>query len=528
MNSLFTYLRTVSPRRKKVAAAILVVAVIGGIYGLRGGSTSVGQEIRVTRGDIAETVSVTGSVKAVDDVSLSFQNGGRIARVDAKVGDHVKAGQLIASLNSAELAAQLRDAQANVIAQQARLDELLKGARQEDLAIKESELSKAQFDVKNARGNAYDVLADALTRADNAMNVQLEGVFTETGSTDYPSYKLSFSCFCNQLDITVGGQRSLVEQGLRSWQRDMSVLAADTAPEVLMADIRQAREYLQTARTMLENLSAVLNDPTVSLPSETAAAYRASASAARTVIIATQVSVASQEQAITTYQLALDRVNGELSKLRNGSTPETIAVQRAQLLSALAQADRISALISKNAIVSPISGILTKMDAKVGQNAAPNVDLVSIISDQQLELEANLPEVDIGKINIGNPVKVTVDALPGELLTASVSFIEPGETVVDGVVNFKVTMTLSAPDLRLKSGLTVNLDIQSKHHEGVLILPQYAVSEESDGSFVQRIVGNATEKVPVSLGIRSQDGNLEILSGVSEGDVVKNIGLKTP
>jgi RND family efflux transporter MFP subunit len=359
---------------------------------------------------------------------------------------------------------------------------------------------------------------------DNAIRIQLGEIFNEVGTIDYPAFKLSFSCFCDQIDLTVNEQRGQTEQGLIAWQGAMSAVTSTTPNEVMLANLQDARQYLQTAKIMLENLSAVLNHPTVGLPTDTAAAHRASVSAARTIIIAAQVSVASQEQAILTYKLAADRASNAMEKIRNGSTAETLAVQRALLQSAQAQADRVSILIGKNYIISPIAGMVTRQDAKVGQNATANIAMVSVISDQKLEMEANVPEVDIGKVSIGDDIELTVDALPGETLHGHVTFIDPAETVIDGVVNFRILAQLEQPDERLKSGLTVNMDIVSERRDDVLLLPQFAIIENNDGTFVRRPDGT---EVPVAIGIRSQDGMVEISSGLSEGDQVLNIGLKT-
>jgi multidrug efflux pump subunit AcrA (membrane-fusion protein) len=124
---------------KAILLGGLVVAVVAGSL-LR--SDPEQERITVTRGDVEQVVSVTGRLKAVQDVELAFQNSGRIASVGVQVGTRVRAGQLLASLDTAELYAQLRDAQASVLAQQAKLEELQSGARPEDLAAKESEYER--------------------------------------------------------------------------------------------------------------------------------------------------------------------------------------------------------------------------------------------------------------------------------------------------------------------------------------------------------------------------------------------------
>ncbi|MEK7062550.1 MAG: hypothetical protein AAB946_00790, partial [Patescibacteria group bacterium] len=114
------------------------------------------------------------------------------------------------------------------------------------------------------------------------------------------------------------------------------------------------------------------------------------------------------------------------------------------------------------------------------------------------------------------------------------------ETIIDGVVNFKIKAVMEAQDPRVKSGLTANLDIATLSKNDALVLPQYAIIENDSGTFVKRAIvkpGSSalanitssnvkTEEIPVKIGLSSADGMVEILSGLSEGDQILNIGIK--
>ena len=81
---------------------------------------------------------------------------------------------------------------------------------------------------------------------------------------------------------------------------------------------------------------------------------------------------------------------------------------------------------------------------------------------------------------------------------------------------------------RIKSGLTANLTIDTQTDSNALILPQYAVIQNASGTFVEVIQNGAPVQIPVTLGIRDQEGNVEVTNGVTEGEQVVNVGLKTP
>ena len=193
---------------------------------------------------------------------------------------------------------------------------------------------------------------------------------------------------------------------------------------------------------------------------------------------------------------------------------------------AQANLESAQAQLSKAIIKAPIPGVVTKQDVKVGEIVSANTPLISIISLGNLQIEANIPEVDIGKVMIGNPVGITLDAFPGETFSGRVTYIDPAETIVDGVVNFRLTIVFNSADARLKSGLTANLSIRTLTKDGVLILPQYAILEYDSGVFARVQDGKNTKEIPIAIGIRGQDSSVEIISGLKEGDEVLNVGFK--
>jgi len=506
-------------------AAVLIVAG-GFVYAAVSvsGGPAADTSIVVTRGSIAQTVSVTGQVVAATDVDLSFQTGGRVARTDAKVGDRVTAGQILASLDNADLAAQLRDAEATVIAQQATLEEMILGGSPQELAIAEANVRSAEHDLAAAYANTYRELSDAYNSADAALRIYLQPLFEGGNEEADPTYDLTFDTDNYTREAAAINGREDAERAMRAWQTLLTGIVGGSTPEAAAAAVAAAQGYAQRVSASVAATARLFDGSVVlGLEDETIEDYQSRVNSARSQAVGAIVSVNNHDEEIKDRLIALTQQQSELAYTADSATPQQIAAQRAAVISAQAQADRYRSLISKGVIRSPIDGIVTRQDAKVGQSAAANEVLVAVISDQQLEIEANIPEVDIGRVSVGDPVAVTVDALPGESFTASVSFIEPGETVIDGVVSFKVTALFGVPDARLKSGLTVNMDIETERRDGVLILPQFAVIENDDGTFVRGLDG---KEVPVTLGIRSQDGSVEVISGLDEGSRVQNIGLK--
>ena len=152
--------------------------------------------------------------------------------------------------------------------------------------------------------------------------------------------------------------------------------------------------------------------------------------------------------------------------------------------------------------------------------------LISVISDAGFEVDGDLSETDVGKVSVGDTVLMTLDAFPGETFVGSVFYIAPAETNTQGVISYEVKISFNTLEPRLKSGLTANIDIRTEKKDDVLILPQYAILQNDEGTFVKMLEDGTTVELPVTLGIQDQDGNVEVVSGVREGERVLNIGLK--
>lgn len=244
--------------------------------------------------------------------------------------------------------------------------------------------------------------------------------------------------------------------------------------------------------------------------------YKADISSARTNI---NTAISN----ITTAKANLASAEGVLSLKQKGSTPEAIQTQEAKVAQFEASVESAQAQLAKMTLRSPIYGTVTVEDAKMGEIVTPGKSVISIISDNDLEMEANVSEVSIGKVTEGNPVVITFDAFPGETFNGTVSKIEPAETIIDGVVNYKVTVAFAEQYSQVKSGLTSRLEIMTAVKKDVLAVPQYALIKKDSGTFVSKQTGKVFIETPVTIGITGQDGSVEILSGLSEGDIIQAI-----
>ncbi len=491
-------------------AAILVVA---GFALANSKKTTPPSLVTVERGSVVQEVSVTGKVTPVSNLDLAFERAGRVVRAYVNVGDRVKSSDPLVDLDKSELEAQLLEAKANVVAQQAKLDELVRGPRPEDIQTKSTELNKDKQDLNNEYSTASDVVNDSYVKADDAVRKQVDALFT---NDEEPNVQLSFSVSDSQLKINVEVERTQVSQELKAWLAELS----KTMPAI--SALQQARGHLEFIRDFLNDLmQATLN--AFSTPADTLSTYRASITTARTNVNTALTNVNNQQQTIASQELIVQTKQDELNKLLAGSDPESVNAQKALLDQARASQALIEAQINKTTLHAPMNGIITRQDAKVGQVVAANSILVGIISAGKLQVEANVPEADVAKLQIGDETNVTLDAYGDSVLFRSkVIKIDPSETVIEGVATYKTTLAFENEDARIKPGMTANLDILTDRKDNVLFIPQRSVFGNNGGRLVRVYLGagQPAEDRSIIIGLRGSDGNVEVVSGLSEGEQI--------
>ncbi len=466
--------------------AIIAVVLIIGSYAYFGKNGGPSLDIaKAEHRTITQEVSATGNVKPAQSVDLAFEISGRIASISADVGDTVGAGQAIASLNSSELNAQLQKAQADLSSQQATL-------------------GKYQVDLNNYYGNAVNTVNGAYTNANDAIRIKIDSLFSDDESN---SPKLTFDSNNAQEKINSEAQRLAVTGILNSWLSEINSLGSSPSQSVLEKALSDSKANLNSIYSFLNLLmQTTINAP--SLSPATLVSYKTSINDARSGI----------DSAISSVTTLIQNISSQKALLVS---------KQADIKSYQASIENINAQLTKTSLRSPIYGVVTKQDAKVGEIAAANSVLVSVMSSGRFEIDSYIPEVDIARVKVGNAAKVTLDAYGNNVIfDARVASIDPGETEIEGVATYLTKFTFSKPDVRIKPGMTANIDIASAVHENVLSLPQRAIQKRDDKNYVLLYTptkdknASSTAEKDITIGIRGSDGYTEIISGLSEGDQV--------
>ena len=494
---------------------VLIVAVsVGSFFLFRDNSGSYEYSI-VEKGDLVQEVNVTGKVKPASKVDLAFESSGRVVGVYTDVGKRVYAGQTLAVLNSSQYQAQYLQAQASLDAEKAKLAELEKGTRPEEIEIQKTKIQNAEETIADAKSNLKNYIRDSYTKSDDSIRNKVDQFFTNPRSF---SLQLNFE---SSYKLEMETQRFFTETLLVNWFDGMAV--SDIPDSEMDKQFNLAKDNLSKIGSFLDLTALTVNGLNVnsSLTQTEIDGYKLDVNTARTNINTAINNLLTAREKLRTAESNLLLAKQELTLKSAGATAEQILAQEARVKSAEANVNNYSALIAKNVISSPINGVVTKKDIEVGEIVQANISAFSVISTSKYEIETNVPEADVSKIKIGNKAKITLDAYEDdEIFYAHIISIEPAETIIEGVSAYKTVLQFDKEDEKIKSGMTANMDIMTDSREGVLFIPFRALITE-DGKFVEVLNEDGTiEKKTVETGMKSSDGKIEIISGLKIGEKV--------
>ncbi len=223
----------------------------------------------------------------------------------------------------------------------------------------------------------------------------------------------------------------------------------------------------------------------------------------------------------------------------------TVAQRRDAVAAAKEEVSRAQTNLSYAVITSPIDGVVISKSVEEGQTVAASYstpELFTIAKDlKDMRVIANVDEADIGGVKVGQRVTFTVDAYPNDTFEGSVTQVRQEATTTNNVVTYEVVISAPNQDLKLKPGLTANVNIYTEEIKNVLSVPskalRYTPEKETVGGRKIQDISNAKNKVwtlernmlvahKVTIG--STDGiHTQILSGIKKGAKVIT-GIATP
>ncbi|MCK4918663.1 MAG: efflux RND transporter periplasmic adaptor subunit [Candidatus Pacebacteria bacterium] len=496
--------------------------------------------------DLVQEISATGRIKAVDDIDLAFEKSGRINNIYVEVGDKVYKGQILAELEKAEILAELSQSKAGVASAEAKLmqleallekerntlETLQIGTREEEILIYESKVENAEAIYQASIQNIIDKIGDSYTKSDDAIRNKIDPLFSNPRSTNP---QIIFAINDSQLENNIEWTRFLIEQKLTSWSTDLQNINENSISE----NLENTKNNLNQIKTFLADMALAINGLSVNseFSQTTIDNYKADIYTARTNINTAITNLSTATERINTAHTSLLVSQNELALKLSGSTIEEISSQEAiikqaeaNIISQKAEIDlKESAVqaslakLSKNILRSPIDGIITSQEAQVGVITSPGEIIISVISENNLEIETNIVEADIAYLKIGNKAKLSLDAYGEDVIfDAMVIKIDPAANLIEGVANYKTTLEFTETDEKIRAGMTADLDIVTMELKDVVAIPYRAIIFKSGTEKLVRVLkeNNQIEEVSVKIGIIGNGSLVEIISGIDEGDKV--------
>lgn len=468
------------------------------------------------RSDFINEISVSGKVVAAQSAELGFDQSGRIANIYAKVGDTVKSGAIIANIENTTVLADIAQKQASLEKEQAKLSSLQKGTRPEEIAIYEQKYIDASSALVITMRNTY-------LQTESAILNKSDNLFTN-GNTINPI--LNIRAQNDNEKRALENERLMLSDKFQKWNTALSKLTVSSTIEQIKAARLVQNDSILSIKTFIDHVANTTGklDPGNSGISQSGIdTYRSTINSA-----GQQISTASSAEQ-DSYANWSSAYNSLLLE-KSGSTLEDIAAQSAQVKSAEADLLSSQAQLHKTTITAPFEGIITKMDLKIGEISSPNTSKISIMSIGAFEIESYIPEINISRIKINNIANVTLDAYGANTkFPASIISIDPAETLRDGVSTYKTRLQFTENDPRIKSGMTANIIITTESKPNVITIPQSTITERDGKKFIQIKIGNNIKKeVEITTGLVTSLGQIEIVSGLNEGDMIILPSITTP
>lgn len=361
-------------------------------------------------------------------VRLSAEGGGTV-RWLADEGAVVRPGDEVAELEDPALAQQRLEAEAALAAAQAEAAALEAGTPPEQLAVLAAQVQQAEAE-REAATRAWQArlrqlqdpqdLERQILEARTALAAAEQGV--ERARADLERARAD-------RDRLPFGQREIA---------DRQVAAAEAA-------LRAAEAERDAARARLEGLLAIRRRP-----------------------LALQAQVHAAEAQARAAEAALRAAQARLDRARNGPAPWERAQARAAVALAEARRDLLRAQMERLRLTAPFTATVSEHLAHVGETVRAGQPILSLSAVDPLEVTLYVPVGLLGKIHVGQPVTVRVDAFPGERFPGVIARIAPEAVFTPRNVqtreerralSFAVIVRVPNPDGRLKSGMPADVQL---------------------------------------------------------------------
>ncbi len=504
------------PKKKKIiiiTAIVLVIVILAGMIVKGAGKKQGNDEIATataTMGNVSVIISGTGTVEANDQYDITSLVKGEIIADYFEEGDIVEKDALLYKIDTKDM---------------------------------ENSISKSQISLDNATNNYNSALEDVSNlNVKSPIDGVVTNVYVKVGDNVNSGTKIADVIDSSKMLLTVPfisedantlyvGQTASVKLDNSFYETTGTVTKITTG------------ELINSYGAAIKNVEILVDNPGSIREGDTATAVAGDVAcndsgtfeynAAET--IEAEVSGKVRQMIIS----AGDKVikNGVVAVLDSDSVNKALRERTNSLKDAQLSLDNQYDNLENYEIKAPISGTVLQKNSKAGDNLdnsqSNNSSAMAVIADlSRLLFKINVDELDVTKIEVGQEVSITVDAIEGKTFTGFVDYVSLIGTSTNGVTSYPVTVVINEPE-GIIPGMNVSANIVVQSKQNVLTVPVSAIQrgnivyvKSSDAKKQPEAEGMMPKNVPdgftavkVETGI-NDDNNIEIVSGLSEGDVV--------
>lgn len=457
----------------------------------------------VSRGTITNTVAVSGVVSADDTAKLTFPTSGVITDVLVKAGDTVSEGQVLATLEQNQLLAERSEAFALLKIAEANHSELMKGPQTEVRDLTSSKVNTARAELERTKAEETEKVSNAYK---TLLSTDLVAFPVDPTVDDTPPV-ISGTYTCDkegiyQLKLYSSNANSSYSYYLTGLETGTYTVYTESPAPIGTCGLQIKFAFGETYAH---------KDWEIKIPNERSASYITNLNNYKLTVQQAKNRIEATEQAL---EIALR------SQALENASPRTEATIRtsSQIEQAHARLQAIDARIEEKTLRAPFAGTISEVNIVRGETS-PLKSAMILVADSHFEIKVRIPEIDITKLEVGQGADVIFDAKRDETIKATITFISPLATEIDGVAYFEAKLDFDSAPKWLRGGLNADINIIIGQKENVLRLPKRFVFDANGRKNVMTPRGETTATTTIDTGFSGNDGYVEVI-GLPEGATV--------
>lgn len=393
---------------------------------------------------------VASGFVGAEEILISTEMSGRILALYVEEGDSVSSGQVLAQLDTSVLDAQIQQAEAALQSAEAEVAQVKAGASPQEVAvakaavaIAEEGVASAEKAVEMAQGNV--AAAQAILQAAQAELARLRA--------GPDPYEVSLA----ETELEIAQQQLPVLWAVRD-----SVGGSQQRGEVPRGSYEAAKATVSEAEIQIRILQLQLEKLKAGAHPKDLEAAQAAVEAAQAGVDAAEAQVLEAQEQLEAARARLREAQARLRLVEAGATGEEIAMAQAQVSDARAELQILKIQRDKMTLRAPRDALVMERTINVGEMALAGSILFRLANLDRVKLTVYVPEVELGRIQLGQAVAITVDSFPGRVFQGQVVYvssqaeftprnIQTAEQRVSQV--FAVRIEVPNPDHVLKPGM---------------------------------------------------------------------------